>query len=163
MAVINKRNDLTRKSALNKQVCIALLSFIFLMGCSGTIPKLGVNSGQLKPCPDKPNCVNSQTADKIHFIQPMHFSGTGQDAQERLLQVLKALQQTKIVAVQENYIRVEFTSKVFRFIDDAEFYFLSAENGKTIINLRSASRIGHSDFGVNRERIEQIRNKFKVY
>jgi uncharacterized protein (DUF1499 family) len=50
-----------------------------------------------------------------------------------------------------------------RFIDDAEFYFLSIESGKTIINLRSASRIGHSDFGVNRERIEQIRNKFKLH
>jgi len=148
---------------MNKQVSIALLSFIFLMGCSGAIPKLGINSGQLMPCPAKPNCVSSQTTDKNQFIQPIHFSGTRQEAQQRLLQVLQALQQTKIVAAQENYIRVEFTSKVFRFIDDAEFYFQSAENGKTIINLRSASRIGHSDFGVNRARIEQIRNKFKVY
>lgn len=163
MAFINKRNDLKRKSALNKQVSIVLLSFIFLMGCTGTIPKLGANSGQLMPCPDKQNCVSSQTINKIHFIQPMHFSGTPQEAQVRLLQVLQALKQTKIIAAQENYIRVEFTSKVLRFIDDAEFYFLSIESGKTIINLRSASRIGHSDFGVNRERIEQIRNKFKLH
>jgi uncharacterized protein (DUF1499 family) len=157
MAFINKRNDLKRKSALNKQVSIVLLSFIFLMGCTGTIPKLGANSGQLMPCPDKQNCVSSQTINKIHF------SVTPQEAQVRLLQVLQALKQTKIIAAQENYIRVEFTSKVLRFIDDAEFYFLSIESGKTIINLRSASRIGHSDFGVNRERIEQIRNKFKLH
>ncbi len=66
---------------------------------------------------------------------------------------------TKVV--QENYIRVEFTSLIFRFVDDVEFYFPTAENEKMIIHIRSASRIGYSDFGANRKRIEQIRKKLR--
>jgi uncharacterized protein (DUF1499 family) len=142
---------------MNKHIYFVLLSMMFLMGCSGTIPQLGVNNGQLMPCPDKPNCVSSQTTDNEHFIQPLHFSGTRSNAQERLLQVIKALPQTKIVVVEDNYIRVEFTSNLLRFVDDAEFYFLPTINEKTTINVRSAARLGHSDFGVNRDRIEQIR------
>jgi uncharacterized protein (DUF1499 family) len=145
---------------MNKSIAIALLSFTFLLGCSGTIPKLGMDNGQLIPCPDKPNCVSTQATDKPHYVQPIEYSGTSQEAQDRLLQVLKAMERTKIIAIEENYIRVEFTSSVFRFVDDAEFFFLSVANGKVVIDLRSASRIGHSDFGVNRERIELIRSKF---
>lgn len=110
---------------MNKQIFIAILSCIFLIGCSGTVPKLGLDSGQLMACPDKPNCVSSQTSDNEHFIKPLHYIGTSEDAQKQLLQVLKSLQQTKVVAVEENYIRVEFTSNVFQFVDDAEFYFFS--------------------------------------
>jgi uncharacterized protein (DUF1499 family) len=149
-----------KKCAMNKIITIVLISFIFLMGCSGTIPKLALISGQLMPCPEKPNCVSSNVKDKEHFIAPMNFTGTRQDAQELMLQILKSLKQTKIVVVEENYIRVEFTSKIFRFIDDVEFYFSSTKTEKTLIDFRSASRIGHSDLGANRKRIEQIRNKF---
>ena len=148
---------------MNKQILIVLLSFIFLTGCSGTMPKLGVKSGQLMPCPETPNCVSSQATDQKHFIQPIHFIGASQDAQDRLLQILKTWKRTKITVVQENYIRVEFTSKIFRFIDDVEFYFRSTKTEKTIIHFRSASRIGHSDLGANRKRIEQISNKLSVY
>lgn len=147
---------------MTKQILILILSSIFLMGCSATVPKLGVNNGQLIPCPQKPNCVSSQVSDQKHFIQPIHFNGTPQDAQVRLLQILKGLQRTKIIAIQENYIRVAFTSKLFRFIDDVEFYFPATNTQKIVINYRSASRIGYSDFGANRSRIEQIRNKFVV-
>ena len=142
---------------MNKKIFSAILSSVVLTGCSGTVPKLGVDSGQLMACPDKPNCVNSQTADNEHFIAPLLFAGTLQDAQKRLLQILQSMPQTTVITANEGYFRVEFTSRVFKFVDDAEFYLSSSENGKTTINVRSASRIGHSDFGVNRERIEQIR------
>ncbi len=148
---------------MNKHIYIVLLSFIFLIGCSGTMPKLGLNNGQLMSCPKTPNCVNSQATDKKHFIQPIHFIGTPQEAQNRLLQILKAWKRTKTTVVLENYIRVEFTSRIFRFIDDVEFYFPSTKTEKIIIHIRSASRIGISDLGANRKRIEQIRNKFKAY
>jgi uncharacterized protein (DUF1499 family) len=145
---------------MHKQISIVLLSIIFLMGCSGTMPKLGVISGQLMPCPETPNCVSSQVTDKEHFLEPINFSGTRQEAQDILLDILRGLKQTNIIVVQENYIRVEFTSKIFRFVDDVEFYFPATKTEKTIINFRSASRIGHSDLGANKKRIEQIRNKF---
>jgi len=130
------------------------------MGCSGSIPELGINNGQLNPCPKTPNCVNSQAQTEKHYIQPIHFTGTQQEAQARLLQILKSGKRTKIVTVQENYIRAEFTSAVFRFVDDVEFYFPAKQADATIINMRSASRVGYSDLGANRKRIEQIRSKF---
>ncbi len=97
-----------------------------------------------------------------YFIQTISFSGTSKDAQVQLLQLIKASKRTKIIDVQDTYIRVEFTSKLFRFVDDVEFYFPLTNTENTIIHFRSASRIGHSDLGANRERIEQIRNNFKV-
>jgi uncharacterized protein (DUF1499 family) len=148
---------------MNSKISIVILSVVFFAGCSGTMPKLGVNNGQLMSCPDKPNCVNSQATDEEHSIEPIHFTGTQQAAQDRLLQILNGLDRTQIIVTDENYIQVEFTSKIFRFVDDVEFYFPSTKTEKIIINVRSASRLGHSDLGANRKRIEQIRNAFKVY
>lgn len=147
---------------MNKQISIFILSFMFLVGCSGTIPQLGVNTGQLLPCPKKPNCVNSQASTPEHFIEPIHVSETVKQTQQRLLKLLKSLQQSKITLVQENYIRVEFTSGVFKFVDDVEFVISSTSAEKSIIDFRSASRIGYSDLGVNRKRMEQIRNDFNL-
>ncbi len=127
------------------------------------MPQLGINNGQLMPCPKTPNCVNSQVTDGKHFIQPIHFIGTQQEAQDRLLKILKAWKRTKITTVQGNYIRAEFTSKIFRFVDDVEFYFPATKTEKITIHIRSASRVGYSDLGANRKRIEQIRSKFKAY
>ncbi len=112
------------------------------------------------PCPKTPNCVNSQTTDKEHYIKPLYFSGTKQEAKERLLKILKSEKRTRILIAQENYIRAAFTSFLFRFVDDVEFYFPEEHTGKMIIQIRSASRTGYSDFGVNRKRIEKIRSQF---
>jgi len=148
---------------MNKQILLVLLSLTFLMGCSATFPKLGIMNDELISCPNKPNCVSSQATDTEHYIQPIHFTGTPQDAQDRLLQILNALERTNIIVVQENYIRVEFTSKIFQFIDDVEFYFPATNTEHIIIHFRSASRIGYSDLGANQQRIEQIRDTFKEY
>jgi uncharacterized protein (DUF1499 family) len=147
---------------MNKHIPIVLIIFIFLTGCSGNLPKLGINNGQLMQCPETPNCVNSQALDEKHFIQPIHFIGTQQEARTLLLEILKAWKRVKITVTQENYIRAEFTSTVFRFVDDVEFYFPVTQTKEIIIHIRSASRVGHSDFGANRKRIEQIRTKLKL-
>lgn len=118
---------------------------------------MGTANGQLLACPDTPNCVSSQAKDEEHFIQPLRFTGTLQQAQTRLLDVLKALKGTELVEKQPGYIRAAATSRVFRFVDDVEFYFPDAKGEEITIQVRSASRIGKSDFGVNRKRIEQIR------
>ncbi len=145
---------------MNKQILVVLVSLIMLTGCSKTAPDLGVNNGELMPCPETPNCVNSQAADEKHYIQPIHYTGTRQEAKSRLLQILESEKRTKILTAQENYIRVEFTSALFRFVDDVEFYFPAEQVDKKVIHVRSASRVGYSDLGVNRKRIEQIRTKF---
>ena len=139
-----------------------LFSFIFLAGCAGSVPKLGVTEGQLTPCPITPNCVNSQATGKLEFIEPLYFTGTQKEAKERLIKVLKEMARIEITVDQEDYIRAESRSAVFGFVDDVEFYFPSEEHGKIVIQTRSSSRLGLSDLGVNRRRIEEIRDKFNA-
>jgi uncharacterized protein (DUF1499 family) len=147
---------------MKKNIPVIVAGLILLTACSGTRPDLGLNNGELMPCPKTPNCVNSQAADTEHYIKPIHFTGTQQEAHANLLRILESEKRTKILTVQKNYIRVEFTSAVFRFVDDVEFYFPEQQADEQIIHVRSASRIGSSDLGVNRKRVEQIRNTFKA-
>lgn len=144
-----------------KRLSVLLVCLIISAGCSGTAPGLGVNNGRLTPCPKSPNCVSSQAGDEKHFIQPIHISGTPQDTKDRLLRILESEPRTKILKNQDNYIRVEFTSFLFRFVDDVEFYFPGTQVNETIVHVRSASRTGYSDLGTNRKRIERIRSQFK--
>ena len=147
---------------MKKEILIVLaIAFIFT-GCSGTMPKLGIENGQLKQCPTAPNCVNSQAKDKKHYIEPILTTSTPLEVKTYILKILKELKRSKIITSEDNYIRAEFTSKVFRFVDDVEFYFPDTKSKEMTIHVRSASRIGYSDLGVNRKRIEQVRSKFKA-
>ncbi len=115
---------------------------------------LGVKDGYLSPCPESPNCVVSQNADSTHAISPIEYHTDLATARETLLKVLTVVPRTEVVEQTENYIRAESKSRIFKFVDDVEFYFPSDE---PVIHLRSASRVGESDLGVNRRRMEQIR------
>ena len=110
----------------------------------------------LPPCPDKPNCVSTQAAG-AQAIAPIVYRSTQAAAMQRLLAVLRAVPRTTIVESGRGSLRVEFRTRLFRFVDDAQFVF--DDKAKTI-HFRSASRVGHSDFGVNRRRIESIRRAF---
>lgn len=118
---------------------------------------LGVINGRLAECPSAPNCVSSQAADPGHQIAPLKFEGGAVEALQRLKQVLGTIPRLKIVTEQDNYLHAEATSLLFRFVDDVEF-LVDPQAG--VIHCRSASRVGHSDLGVNRARIEQIRKAF---
>ena len=144
-----------------KKISIVLTSLLIFTGCTGTMPKLGIENGRLKPCPKTPNCVNSQIKDEKHFIEPILITATPPEAKTYILKILNELNQSKIIEVDDNYIRAEFTSKIFRFVDDVEFYFPDTKSQELFIHVRSASRVGYSDLGVNRKRIEQIRSKLK--
>jgi len=145
---------------MKKQILVVLVYVILLTGCSGTMPKLGINNSELAPCPETPNCVSSQAQDEKHHIEPIDYSGTQQAAHDRLLRIIESEKRTQILTEQEDYIRVEFTSAVFRFVDDVEFYLPQEQGEKGVIHVRSASRIGQSDLGANRKRIERIRSEF---
>lgn len=145
---------------MKKQMIAGLANLVFLTGCVGSVPDLGINNGKLAPCPKTPNCVNSQAVGEKHYIQPIHYTGTREEARARLLQILGSQKRAKILTAQENYIRAEFTSALFRFVDDVEFYFPEEPSGETVIHIRSASRIGYSDLGANRKRIERIRKEW---
>jgi uncharacterized protein (DUF1499 family) len=138
-----------------------ILSFVVLfMGCTGTRPlRLGVTDGKFIPCPASPNCVCSQYPDHTHAIEPISYQGSAQEAASRLLAVIQGMKRAKLVTEQERYFHVEFTSAVFRFVDDAEFYI---DDAQKLIHIRSAARLGYSDFGVNRKRMETIRRLFNT-
>ncbi|MEM8677509.1 MAG: DUF1499 domain-containing protein [Cyanobacteria bacterium P01_G01_bin.67] len=118
------------------------------------VAAVGLNNGQLSPCPASPNCVVSQNGDQDHTIEPLTYQGDRTTAKETLLKVLSVVPRTEVVEQTDNYIHTESTSRIFKFVDDAEFYF---PEDKNVIQVRSASRVGESDLGVNRRRIEQIR------
>ncbi|HEY9848326.1 MAG TPA: DUF1499 domain-containing protein [Leptolyngbyaceae cyanobacterium] len=126
---------------------------------SGKRPtNIGVQAGKLAPCPNSPNCVNSQSQDSLHKIEPLTYNSTPAEAMANLKKVIESEERTKIITENSHYLYAEFTSKIMGFVDDVEFYL--DENSNTI-QVRSASRLGQSDLGVNRKRIETIRAKFQ--
>ncbi len=114
---------------------------------------LGVNSGQFATCPTTPNCVSSQATDAPHQIAPLAYTGDRTAALAKVKQAIVALPGSKIITESDNYIYAEFTSGLMGFVDDVEFY---GDDG--VIQVRSASRLGESDLGVNAKRIEAIRS-----
>jgi uncharacterized protein (DUF1499 family) len=138
---------------------LAVLLFTMMMvGCSTCRPlNLGISDGKLSPCPDSPNCVSSQSSDKRRFIEPVRYEGTEEKAMERLIEVIQGMKRCRLATMEDHYIHAEFTSAFFRFVDDVEFYF---DSEAKIIHMRSASRIGYYDFGVNRQRMEKVRSLF---
>ena len=144
---------------MNRHIQIVLTVLILLTGCSGKMPTLGVENGQLMPCPTTPNCVNSQTEGQKNHIEPIRIMGNSLEAKNRILNILSEWDRCQIIVAEDNYIKAEFTSSIFRFVDDVEFYFPATKYKETIIHVRSASRVGVIDFGVNRKRIEKIRRE----
>lgn len=126
---------------------------------SGQRPSnLGIQNGKLAACPASPNCVCSQgdAADTQHFISPLRMTGSAAEAITQLKTIIQAMERTAIISETNNYLYAEFTSKLMGYVDDVEFYAEEAGSGCTV-HVRSASRLGKSDLGVNRQRIETIR------
>ena len=121
---------------------------------AGDPPELGIQDGKLSPCPSTPNCVVSQGDDPDHRIEPIAYTVSREKAREVLTKVLGVVPRTEIVMQREDYIRVKSTSRIMGFVDDTEFYF---PEDKPVIHVRAAARLGESDLGVNRRRLEQIR------
>ena len=115
-------------------------------------------NGDNMDCPNSPNCVSSLASTPSHFIAPLIFKDRPELAMQRLKKVLMTEKRVTIITERSDYLYGEIRSFVFRFVDDIEFT-LSIEN--KIFQVRSSSRIGYSDFGVNRRRIERIRKKFE--
>ena len=117
---------------------------------------LGVTNGRLKPAPRSPNAVSSQADDVGHAIAPLTYRTTAAQARQALVKIIEATPRTRIVTQSADYVYAEYESALLGFVDDVELYF---EPGKKLVHVRSASRLGSSDFGVNRARIEDIRRR----
>jgi uncharacterized protein (DUF1499 family) len=113
----------------------------------------------MRPCPSTPNCVSSLDKDPRHFVAPLRYSGSVREAQQKLLWVLNSMRRVRIVTVKADYIHAESISPIMRFVDDMEFFFSKHHR---MIHIKSASRVGYSDLGVNRRRVEKIRRRFNA-
>ena len=129
-----------------------ILATLFLLYHSASASQM-----PLPACPDSPNCVSSLSTEEAHAIKPLSFEDTPAQAWERLKAAVLAGKRVTLIKDTGEYLHVEVRSLIFRFTDDVEF--LLQENDK-LIHVRSASRTGYSDFGVNRRRVEQIRTHF---
>jgi len=112
---------------------------------------LGVKEGRLAPCRRTPNCVSSQAdpADREHYIAPIAFRG-GMDEVRR---AVESMERATVIAAQGDYLYAEYRTRLMRYVDDVEI--LKAGD---ILHVRSASRLGRRDLGVNRKRIEALRS-----
>jgi uncharacterized protein (DUF1499 family) len=137
-----------------------LAALALLAGCAGDRPgDLGVRDGRLAPCRPTPNCVASRTdraADPGHYVAPLAIRGDPEAAWAGLVAAVRAAPRTHIITERPGYLHAEYASRVFGFVDDVE---LQLDASAKIVHVRSASRIGYSDFGVNRARIEALRTR----
>ncbi len=128
---------------------------VLMAACSGSAPiNRGLSAdGRLAPCPDKPNCVSSLAPadDKRHFIAPI---AADEAAWQRLPGILADMPGFRIIRQEDLYLQAEATTRIWRFVDDVAFLY---DPGQSLIHVRSASRVGYSDLGANRRRIEAIR------
>ena len=112
---------------------------------------------RLKACPSSPNCVlSTAAADAKHRVAPFPFTGPPAEALARVKAAALSFPRTAVVEEGPGYVKMTFTSALFRFVDDVEF---EVDEAAKVVNVRSASRVGHSDLGVNRKRVEAIRAK----
>lgn len=138
-----------------------LLAMKSLFSFSGDRPTtLGITDGLFTPCPTSPNCVSSQSRDGKHRIEPLPLVGTPAETMKQLKAIISQLPRTEIIEATDSYLHAEFTSALMGFVDDVEFYIDPVEN---VVQVRSASRLGESDLGVNRKRVETIRQKLNGF
>ena len=145
---------------MNKTLLLFSLTITLasVTSCQSTRPTdLGLHEGRLKKCPDSPNCVQSyDKSDKDHYFDPIKISSNKERAHQKITGILEKSPRAKIVKTTPDYIYAEFTSSLFKFVDDVEFDFTR----EGLVHFRSASRVGHSDLGANNSRIEKIQFKF---
>lgn len=148
-------------------ILVLLVALVVLFwGVRALIPQisprptnLGVRDGQLVACPDTLNCVSTQADQSQAQMPPIPYTGTVAEAKTRLLRVLGAMPKATVITNEPDYVYAEFRSSLWEFIDDVEFYF---DDTAKVIHFRSASRLGRSDFGVNRQRMETITQRFNA-
>lgn len=144
---------------MNERILAALMVALLLTGCTGmpeytTEPE---NVTELAACPSRPNCVTSaDDPDDSHYIAPIAIEGDPDAAWQALEQILAEDGSFEITATADHYIRAVATTAILRFKDDVEFLLY---RDAARIEMRSASRVGYSDLGKNRKRIEEIRSR----
>lgn len=136
-------------------ISLLVAAFVYININNGTPEELGVTNGQFNVCPESPNCVSSLSdiSDEQHFVEAISYQVSRPQMQLALEKYLLSTSKYRIVKSELGYLHTEVESDLIGFIDDVEFYLPKNEN---VIHIRSASRVGFSDFDVNRNRVRQI-------
>jgi uncharacterized protein (DUF1499 family) len=127
-----------------------------VLSCASNPPKVQLVDGKLRACPKSPNCVSSESDSPSSRVEPLTFQGPPEKAWSDLKETIRELG-GKIQEEHDGFLWATFTSRVFRFVDDVEFRMVSAHG---MIHVRSGSRVGYSDLGVNRRRVKKMRTLF---
>jgi len=136
---------------------ISTLLLLTLVACSSTtIVAKGLVEGKLAPCKSKPNCVSSFDKRDSHFISSIDIKMSEVEIIDKIIILLKERTDVEIEKVEEGYIHAVFTTKLMKFKDDVEFLVK-----KNTVHFRSESRVGYSDWGVNKKRIEEFKSYLK--
>lgn len=122
-------------------------------------PELGLLDGRLRACPASPNCVCSEGSSGEHQIAAFPYRGDRASTEAALRRALGSLERSHVLQGHGDYWHVQSVSALFRFIDDVEFRF---DDAAQLVQVRSASRVGYSDLGVNRKRIEHLRERYQA-
>jgi uncharacterized protein (DUF1499 family) len=146
------------KSCRQTGVVMLILMTGLLISCSDSkqAGSLGIMESHLRPCPATPNCVSSDSREAGHQVAPFALKISAAEAWKVAHKLIAELPHTRIVTVQTDYLHAECRSALFGFVDDLELHLRPADR---LIAIRSASRSGYSDFGVNRQRVEDLRTQ----
>jgi len=127
---------------------------------AGPVPEKGVPvTERLAACPDKPNCISSRSRDTKHAVAPMRLKEGTVGGWALIREVVSGLPRCTIVKATDHYLHAACKSRLFGFTDDLE---MRLDPAAGIVDIRSAARSGYSDFGVNRKRVEGLRNLLKA-
>lgn len=139
---------------------LTIISVVVVIGCAGSqIVDDMKQQDSLNACPDSPNCVSSESQESRHAVDPMQLKGQSDTEWAQVLEVVGLLPRVSVVTAAEHYLHATFKSRLFGFIDDLE---LKLDPQINMISIRSASRSGKYDFGVNRRRVESLRKQLKA-
>ncbi len=140
-----------------KKISLLIPMLLLISACSSTAPKqLTLSPQGFSDCPASPNCVSSDAQDELHTIDPFELTVPADQAWAETKAAVMQLTRTRVVSEEDGYLHAESRSLLFRFVDDLQLQLREQEG---IIAIYSASRVGHSDFGVNRQRIEELRQQ----
>jgi uncharacterized protein (DUF1499 family) len=144
--------------------CVAGLAcgvcLVPILSCSGKRPSnLGASGGVLAPCPASPNCVSSDATDAAHRVEAFALVGPVDAAWRIVREEVARLPRTTVADERPTYLHAECASALFGFVDDLELALRAPEG---LVAVRSASRLGYSDLGVNRRRVEGLRQALRA-
>jgi len=150
----------TNPFCLGAPVLLTTILVVAIFGCAGSQIVNDMNQhNPLAACPDSPNCVSSEAQDIRHVVNPMELAGTSVTEGAGVQALVSRLPRSKVVTATEQYLHATIKSRIFGFIDDLE---LTLDPQTKRIDIRSASRSGSYDLGVNRRRVEDLRRQLKA-